>query len=258
MRVGLLVANNLSLFSFRILEPILKDESIKIVTAIIDQRPKRTFKQKIVRNLKRGRGAYIIIMFFQKYIAKQEKTINTISFCKQNNITVIEVANPYSHEIIKEIIEYGLDLLLLVGGFGIINEKLLKSTKYGILSYHHGDMRKYRGQPPGFWELYNNENKMGITVQILAKGLDCGLPIQEKEVPIYKSDTMLMLKERFLLESVDLMYLSIKKLQSGTFLPSPISDFGKIFTIPNFKQWIMFNFRVAFRRLFNIIQKNNS
>lgn len=39
-----------------------------------------------------------------------------------------------------------------------------------MLSYHHGDMRRYRGQPPGFWELYNGEREIGVTVQRLAAG----------------------------------------------------------------------------------------
>ena len=51
-------------------------------------------------------------------------------------------------------------------------------------------MRKYRGMPPGLWELYHGEREMGITVQKLAAGLDCGVPIEEKHIPIYPNDTL--------------------------------------------------------------------
>jgi methionyl-tRNA formyltransferase len=71
------------------------------------------------------------------------------------------------------------DLLLLIGGFGIIKAPLLDLAPQGVLSYHHGDMREYRGQPPAFWELYNGEKPNRVTVQRLSPGIDCGQPIVE-------------------------------------------------------------------------------
>jgi methionyl-tRNA formyltransferase len=73
---------------------------------------------------------------------------------------------------IENIRKFKPDILLLIDGFGIIKEPLLKITPLGVLSYHHGNMQKYRGEPPAFLELYNNENEMGITVQILSSGLE--------------------------------------------------------------------------------------
>ena len=53
------------------------------------------------------------------------------------------------------------DVLLRIGGFGIVKEPLLSLCRAGVLSYHHGDMRRYRGQPPAFWELYHGERSIG-------------------------------------------------------------------------------------------------
>jgi methionyl-tRNA formyltransferase len=43
-----------------------------------------------------------------------------------------------------------------------------------ILSYHHGDPRKFRGRPAGFWELLQDESAVGQVVQILSDRLDAG------------------------------------------------------------------------------------
>ena len=43
-----------------------------------------------------------------------------------------------------------------------------------ILSFHHGDPSKFRGRPAGFYEILNNQDKVGIIVQQLNNQLDAG------------------------------------------------------------------------------------
>lgn len=73
----------------------------------------------------------------------------------------------------RQIRELKLDFILRFG-FGIIKGEILKSAKFGIWSYHHGDPSQYRGQPPGFWELYNRSNLAGAVLQRLSETLDAG------------------------------------------------------------------------------------
>jgi len=49
---------------------------------------------------------------------------------------------------------YCSDLDILVGfGFGIIRGGVLTAPTYGVFSYHHGDIREYRGVRPDFGNL---------------------------------------------------------------------------------------------------------
>mgnify|MGYP001441504466 CR=1 FL=1 len=43
-----------------------------------------------------------------------------------------------------------------------------------IISHHHGDPRRYRGRPAGFYEILNDESVMGQIVQVLSNELDAG------------------------------------------------------------------------------------
>jgi len=167
----------------------------------------------------------------------------------KNQIEIIETKTPYSDATINRIKKFELDALLLVGGFGIIKEVLLNTTPKGVLSYHHGNMRKYRGMPPALWELYNNENEMGVTVQVLAPGLDCGIPIEEKTIEIRKSDTLKKLQNRASEQSIDMLYKALKKLSDKEFVPEKIETFGEVYTLPNLKQWIILNVRILLKRL---------
>ena len=249
MKIGILTSSSLSEFRLKTLQPILADKSFEIKVALIDKRPKKSLKQKLLKNIKRGRGGYIIIMAIESFFSKKQESINVEDFCNKNQIEIIETKTPYSDATINRIKKFELDILLLVGGFGIIKEVLLNTTPKGILSYHHGNMRKYRGMPPARWELYNNENEMGVTVQVLAPGLDCGIPIEEKTIEIRKSDTLKKLRNRASEQSIDMLYKALKKLSDKDFVPEKIETFGEVYTLPNLKQWIILNVRILLRRL---------
>lgn len=74
-------------------------------------------------------------------------------------------------------------------GFGMIKGEVLDAPTYGVLSYHLGDIREYRGQPGGFWEFLNGEDEMGITVQRLTDTLDGGEIAAIEHVDISQSHT---------------------------------------------------------------------
>lgn len=250
MNIGILTTECLSDFGYKILLPILNDDSFSVKLAVIDKRPGKTVVQKIKKNIRRGRGGYIFIMAIKKIIAsKKQKTINIKNICIENKINVIETKEPYSNITLNTIKEYNLDVLLLLSGFGIIKEPLLSIATMGVLSYHHGNMRKYRGMPPAFWELYNDEKEVGVTVQILSAGLDCGLPIEERSIKIYKKDSLSSLRSRLYEESADMMYKALLKLYRQDYVSGKIDEYGKVYTLPNFRQWIYLYIKTTGRKL---------
>ena len=66
-----------------------------------------------------------------------------------------------------------IDILIRMG-FRILKGPILTVAKYGVWSYHHGDNRKIRGGPPGFWETVENWDETGSILQILNEDLDGG------------------------------------------------------------------------------------
>jgi folate-dependent phosphoribosylglycinamide formyltransferase PurN len=249
MNIGILTDESLSDFRLQTLKPILEDRSFLIKLAIIDTRPKKSLKQKLLKNLKRGRGGYMLVMACNRLFTKKEKTIPIRHFCQQQKIAYVETSTPYASDTLTLIRDYQLDVLLLLGGFGLVKAPLIQSTRLGILSYHHGDMRKYRGMPPALWELYNNEPEMGITVQLLAPGLDCGIPIEEKTVGIKGDDNLKKLRTRALAESNGMLHQALLKLARPTFRPTTIEHFGQVYTLPNLKQWIRLQLSLGWRKL---------
>lgn len=58
--------------------------------------------------------------------------------------------------------------------YGILRGDVLDIARYGVWSYHHGDPVKFRGQPPGFWEIVNESSVAGAVLQVLSNELDAG------------------------------------------------------------------------------------
>jgi hypothetical protein len=80
----------------------------------------------------------------------------------------------FTPEDVARIQEMKLDFILRFA-FGIIRGAILDTAKYGVWSFHHDDPDKYRGAPPGFWEIYYGDPVTGAILQRLTDRLDGGI-----------------------------------------------------------------------------------
>lgn len=179
---------------------------------------------------------------------KRGNTISAAQFSRKFNIPSLEAASLYKTTVYEWIQNLKPDILFL-RGFGIIREPILSMAPFGVLSYHHGDLRRYRGGPPAFWELYHGESAVGITLQILDAGLDTGTIILQKFVAIDKADTWHQLKNRIYLESESMAAEALVNLSLTGPVHNPVGEFGTLFTLPNLRQWFTFQFRIFFRKI---------
>ena len=88
----------------------------------------------------------------------------------------------FSSADVDTIKSHELDFILRFG-FGIIRGDVLNAAKYGVWSFHHDDEDKYRGGPPAFWELYQNDPVSGAMLQRLTDTLDGGIVLKKCSVP---------------------------------------------------------------------------
>jgi hypothetical protein len=74
---------------------------------------------------------------------------------------------------------HDLDFMIRFG-FNIIRGDILSSARYGVWSFHHDDLDRYRGSPPCFWEVYMGDRSTGITLQRLTDRLDSGIVLRKE------------------------------------------------------------------------------
>lgn len=88
----------------------------------------------------------------------------------------------FSPENIARIQEYQLDFILKFA-YGIIRGDIFTAARLGVWSYHHGDEEKYRGGPPGFWEILKGDPVTGALLQRINTTLDGGVVLKKIYVP---------------------------------------------------------------------------
>lgn len=135
-------------------------------------------------------------------------------------------------ETVDRIADADVDLLFR-RGFGILVGDVLTTPTHGVVSYHHGDIRKYRGRPPGVWEFANEEETAGITLQRLSSTLDGGEIVVEKTVDITDCHTWQAVKQRLFESSVDMLATACRRLPDPTFEPLVVDDLGPLYSEPD-------------------------
>jgi folate-dependent phosphoribosylglycinamide formyltransferase PurN len=76
----------------------------------------------------------------------------------------------------------------VVYGTNIIRESVFGLPRLGSINLHQGLAPFYRGGPPVFWELYNGEREVGLTVHFVAAKVDTGAVLLQETVPLAYDD----------------------------------------------------------------------
>jgi folate-dependent phosphoribosylglycinamide formyltransferase PurN len=72
----------------------------------------------------------------------------------------------------------------IVWGTNILKESVFRIPRLGSINIHQGLAPYYRGGPPVFWELYNGEREIGVTVHFVESKVDTGEIIVQETLPL--------------------------------------------------------------------------
>jgi len=88
-------------------------------------------------------------------------------------ISIIHVDDFHSSTGLDALREQAPDLGVLAGTY-ILKEEVFSLPRLGSINLHSGKVPEYRGAAPAFWELYNGEVEVGITIHEVTSKLDAG------------------------------------------------------------------------------------
>ncbi|WP_129116675.1 formyltransferase family protein [Halegenticoccus tardaugens] len=109
-------------------------------------------------------------------------------------------------------------------GMGLLAGRVLDAPDRGILSFHHGDVREYRGIGFGFWEFLNGESEGGVTLQILSEEIDAGEIVAIRRTDFEGVMSLGELRRRLLETSIPLLAIGIRRLNDPEFSPRAFSE----------------------------------
>lgn len=133
------------------------------------------------------------------------------------------------------------DLIIRGEGRGILHGEILDVARQGIISFHYGDNRKYRGVPAGFWEVLFNDCKSELIIQKLDKTIDNGNVIARKTLETKETHLLnmhqLFSQSRVLIKDV---LATLKKTGNLPKYESGMQTTGKLYTTPTLLQSLQY------------------
>lgn len=118
----------------------------------------------------------------------------------------------------------------LQNGVGILKGDVLTAPEHGVLSYHHGDIRRYRGVYTHLWNYLDRVETGGVTLLQLTEALDAGAIAAEREVDLADCLTWSELEGRKHRAGVPLLADAVERFDAGREPETlPEADLGRMY-----------------------------
>ena len=106
--------------------------------------------------------------------------------------------------------------IIVVAAYGqILTEEILELPKYGCINIHASLLPKFRGASPIEAAILSGDEKTGVTIMYMAKGLDTGDIISQADIEIGKHNTE-TLTEALSYLGAELVVKTMVEIENGT------------------------------------------
>ena len=126
-----------------------------------------------------------------------------------------------SDESIDRIRQINPDVIVVVAYGQILKEEILNLPKYKCVNVHASLLPKYRGAAPLNWVVINGEEKTGITIMEMSKGLDAGDMLEKCELTIEADMTAGDVHDNLMYDGSKLLIETLKKIEDGSVTKTP-------------------------------------
>ena len=138
-------------------------------------------------------------------------------------LNVIQPEKLRESSAVEELRSLAPDIIVVAAYGQILSEDVLNIPKYGCINIHASLLPKYRGASPIAASIINGDEKTGITIMYMAKGLDTGDIISQEEVEIglHNTETLTVKLSEV---GAELVVKTISDIENGSAARTPQDD----------------------------------
>ena len=120
----------------------------------------------------------------------------------------------------RPVLWYSGAAAFVVAAFGqLLSEEILNMPRLGCINIHASLLPAYRGAAPIQWCVINGEEKTGVTIMQMAKGMDTGDILLQKEVVLDEKETGGSLFDRLMETGAELIVEALQRIENGEITP---------------------------------------
>lgn len=139
-------------------------------------------------------------------------------------IPVLQPVKIKEPEAVAQLKEYPADLFVVAAFGQLLTEEILTMPKFGCINIHASLLPAYRGAAPIQWAVINGEEKSGVTIMQMAKGLDTGDMLLKKEIVLDAKETGESLHDKLMEVGAELVVEALPLIEAGEIIPEKQDD----------------------------------
>ena len=140
---------------------------------------------------------------------------------RRRGADVLEPDDPNDPGFVDRMRDMRVDLFVAAGYVCILKPPLLRVPRIAAANFHASLLPAYRGKHPVFWALRHGERWSGLTVHVMAPGLDTGEILYQVRVRTRRRDCVADLYDRIMAKSVLLVPRLLRDTAGGNLRPRP-------------------------------------
>lgn len=134
-------------------------------------------------------------------------------------IPVLQPLKIKEEDAVEELRKYPADIFVVAAFGQLLSEEILNMPRFGCINIHASLLPAYRGAAPIQWCVINGEEKTGVTIMQMAKGMDTGDILLQKEVVLDEKETGGSLFDRLMETGAELIVEVLPKIEAGELTP---------------------------------------
>jgi methionyl-tRNA formyltransferase len=148
-----------------------------------------------------------------------------------------KISNPNAAEFVESVRKRSADLIVSVACPYILKETLLAMPPRGCVNIHHAPLPRYRGMMPTFWQMFQGEKTVGVTVHFMASKVDEGEALLQDRLAIEPGETLDHLIRRSKRHGAHCIAKVLRQIESNSHVPLPLDrSKSSYFTFPTVAQ----------------------
>lgn len=136
-----------------------------------------------------------------------------------HGIPVLQPLKIKEKDAVEELRKYPADIFVVAAFGQLLSEEILNMPRLGCINIHASLLPAYRGAAPIQWCVINGEEKTGVTIMQMAKGMDTGDILLQKEVVLDEKETGGSLFDRLMETGAELIVEVLPKIEAGELTP---------------------------------------
>lgn len=136
-----------------------------------------------------------------------------------HGIPVLQPLKIKEKDAVEELRKYPADIFVVAAFGQLLSEEILNMPRFGCINIHASLLPAYRGAAPIQWCVINGEEKTGVTIMQMAKGMDTGDILLQKEVVLDEKETGGSLFDRLMETGAELIVEVLPKIEAGELTP---------------------------------------